>query len=76
MNKIVEKEFFSPNVVKLVVEAPRIAKARKAGHFVIIKIGEKGERIPSTIASSDIEKAYYHACCTNCRRLISQIGSS
>ncbi|MBP8849697.1 MAG: sulfide/dihydroorotate dehydrogenase-like FAD/NAD-binding protein [Breznakibacter sp.] len=56
MNKIVEKEFFSPNVVKLVVEAPRIAKARKAGHFVIIKIGEKGERIPLTIASSDIEK--------------------
>lgn len=56
MNKIVEKEFFSPNVVKLVVEAPRIAKARKAGHFVIIKIGEKGERIPLTIAASDIEK--------------------
>lgn len=56
MNKIVEKEFFSPNVVKLVVEAPRIAKARRAGHFVIIKIGEKGERIPLTIASSDIEK--------------------
>lgn len=56
MNKIIEKEFFSPNVVKLVVEAPRIAKARRAGHFVIIKIGEKGERIPLTIASSDLEK--------------------
>lgn len=56
MNKIIEKEFFSPNVVKIVVEAPRIAKARKAGHFVIIKIGEKGERIPLTIASSNVEQ--------------------
>ncbi len=56
MNKIIEKEYFSPNVVKLVVEAPRIAKARRAGHFVIIKIGEKGERIPLTIASSDLDK--------------------
>ena len=56
MNKIVEKEFFSPNVVKIVVHAPRIAKARRAGHFVIIKIGEKGERIPLTIASSDLQK--------------------
>ena len=56
MSKILEKEFFSANVVKLVVEAPEISKSRKPGHFVIIKIGEKGERIPLTIASSDPEK--------------------
>jgi ferredoxin--NADP+ reductase len=56
MNKIVEKEYFSENVVKIVVEAPRIAKARQAGHFVIIRVEEKGERIPLTIASSDEEK--------------------
>ncbi len=53
MFKIVEKTFFSENVVKLVVEAPRIAKARKAGHFVIVKVGEKGERFPLTIAGAD-----------------------
>ena len=53
MNKIVEKEFFSRNVVKIVLQAPEIARSRKAGHFVIIKIGEKGERIPLTIASAD-----------------------
>ncbi|TAJ12623.1 sulfide/dihydroorotate dehydrogenase-like FAD/NAD-binding protein [Marinilabiliaceae bacterium JC017] len=53
MNKIVDKEFFSDNVVRLDVEAPRIAKARRAGHFVIIKVGEKGERIPLTIAAAD-----------------------
>jgi len=56
MNKIVDKEYFSPNVVKLEVEAPLIARSRKAGHFVIVKVGEKGERIPLTIAASDLDK--------------------
>ena len=56
MNKIVEKEYFSENVVKIVVEAPRIARARQAGHFVIIRVEEKGERIPLTIAASDEAK--------------------
>lgn len=56
MNKIVDKEYFSANVVKFEVEAPLIARSRRAGHFVIVKVGEKGERIPLTIASSDSEK--------------------
>lgn len=56
MNKIVDKEFFSENVVRLEIEAPRIAKARRAGHFVIVKVGETGERIPLTIASANPEK--------------------
>lgn len=56
MNTIVDKEYFSENVVKLEVEAPLIAKTRKAGHFVIIRVGERGERIPLTIADSDTEK--------------------
>lgn len=56
MNKIVEKEYLSEKVVKLVIESPRIAEKRKAGHFVIIKIGEKGERIPLTISTADPEK--------------------
>ncbi|MDO5571272.1 MAG: sulfide/dihydroorotate dehydrogenase-like FAD/NAD-binding protein [Bacteroidales bacterium] len=55
MNRIVSKEKFSENVVKLVVEAPLIAKARKAGHFVIVRVGEKGERIPLTIAAADTQ---------------------
>ncbi len=56
MNKIVDKEYFSANVVKFEVEAPLIARSRKAGHFVIVRVGDKGERIPLTIASSNIEK--------------------
>ncbi|MDD3078512.1 MAG: sulfide/dihydroorotate dehydrogenase-like FAD/NAD-binding protein [Paludibacter sp.] len=56
MNKIISKEYFSDNVVKLEVEAPLIAKSRKAGHFVMVKVGEKGERIPLTIADADQQK--------------------
>jgi ferredoxin--NADP+ reductase len=56
MSKIIEKEYFSEAVVKLVVEAPHIARSRKAGHFVIVRTGEKGERIPFTIAAADTQK--------------------
>ena len=53
MNKILSKEHFSEKVFKLVIEAPLIAKSRKAGHFVIVRVGEKGERMPLTIAAAD-----------------------
>lgn len=56
MNKIVSKEYLSEKVVKFEVEAPRIAKSRRAGHFVICRVGKLGERIPLTIADSDLEK--------------------
>ena len=53
MNKIVSKEQFSAAVTKLVVEAPLIARSRRAGHFVIVRCGAHGERIPLTIADAD-----------------------
>jgi ferredoxin--NADP+ reductase len=56
MNRIVAKEYFSDLVVKLVVEAPYIARSRKAGHFVIVRVSEEGERIPLTIAEADVDK--------------------
>lgn len=56
MNKIVEKEMLSENVAKLVIEAPQIARKQCPGQFVIVRIDEKGERIPLTIADADIEK--------------------
>lgn len=56
MNKILEKEQFSEKVYKLVVEAPLIARSRKAGNFVIVRTDAEGERIPLTIASADKEK--------------------
>ena len=56
MNRIVGKEYFSPNVVKLEIEAPLIAKSRRAGHFVIVRSDEHGERMPLTIAGADLQK--------------------
>jgi NAD(P)H-flavin reductase len=56
MHKIIEKEILSENVVKLVIEGEAIARSRKAGQFVIVKLSEKGERIPLTIADADARK--------------------
>ena len=56
MNKIVAKEYLSERVVRFEVEAPLIAKSRRAGHFVIVRVGKKGERVPYTIASADVER--------------------
>ncbi|MDR3218870.1 MAG: sulfide/dihydroorotate dehydrogenase-like FAD/NAD-binding protein [Dysgonamonadaceae bacterium] len=55
MNRIIEKKYLSENVVQLEVEAPLIAKSRKAGHFVIVKVGKYGERVPLTIAAANTQ---------------------
>lgn len=56
MNTILSKRHFSENVVELVIEAPLIAKARRAGHFVIVRVDPQGERMPLTIVDADPEK--------------------
>ena len=56
MNKIIRKEQFSEKVFLLEVEAPLIAKSRRAGHFVIVRVDEMGERLPLTIADANIER--------------------
>ena len=56
MNKIIRKEQFSEKVFLFEVEAPLIAKSRKAGNFVIVRVDDKGERMPLTIADADVEK--------------------
>lgn len=56
MNKILKKTYFSEKVVQMVVEAPLIARSRKPGNFVIVRVGEKGERMPLTISDADTEK--------------------
>ena len=56
MYKIVSKRFFSENVAELEVEAPLIARSRKAGHFVIVRVDKQGERMPLTISRADVER--------------------
>ncbi|MBP7738847.1 MAG: sulfide/dihydroorotate dehydrogenase-like FAD/NAD-binding protein [Spirochaetes bacterium] len=53
MNTILEKEFLTPHVFRMKVEAPEIARKRKAGQFIILRVSEAGERIPLTIADGD-----------------------
>ena len=56
MNKIIKKIQYSEKVFRFDVEAPLIAKSRKAGNFVIIRVDNNSERMPLTIADADIEK--------------------
>ena len=56
MNKIVKKSQFSEKVFYLEVEAPLIARSCKPGNFIIIRVDEKSERVPYTIAKSDAER--------------------
>ena len=56
MNKIVLKKQLSEKVFLFEIEAPLIAKSRKAGNFIIVRVGENGERVPLTIADTSIER--------------------
>lgn len=56
MNKIIDKKQYSEKVFKFEIEAPLIAKSRKAGNFVIIRVDKNSERMPLTIADADIQK--------------------
>lgn len=56
MNTILSKRFFSENVAELVIEAPLIARSRRAGHFVMVRVDAHSERMPLTIADADIKR--------------------
>ncbi len=53
MYKILAKEDLVPNIHLFRIEAPDVAKKAQAGQFVVIRIDEKGERIPLTVAGWD-----------------------
>lgn len=56
MYTITSKKQFSEKVFLFEIEAPLIAKSRKAGNFVIVRIDKNGERVPLTIADADPQK--------------------
>ncbi len=58
MYKIIKAEFIAPNVKSFILEAPLIAKKRQAGQFIILRVHDKGERIPITIADSNAEEGW------------------
>lgn len=58
MFEILKKEELAPNIILMNVKAPRVAKSAKPGQFVIVKVGEEGERIPLTISDYNIEEGW------------------
>ena len=56
MFKILSKKQFSEKVFCMEIEAPLIAKSRKPGNFVIVRVDKHSERMPLTIADADIER--------------------
>ena len=56
MYEITEKKELAHTVYQFKVKAPMIAKKRKAGQFVVLRLIEMGERVPLTIVDSDPEK--------------------
>lgn len=53
MHPVLSREVLAPNVVRLWIDAPHVARKRRAGQFLILRIAEGGERIPLTIADAD-----------------------
>ncbi len=69
MYKIVDKVNLSEKVFQIDVEAPEIAMNRKPGNFVIVRVDKKGERIPLTIVSSDLNRG-------TIRLIVQEVGVS
>jgi ferredoxin--NADP+ reductase len=55
---ILETETLAPAVTRFRIEAPRVARAHRAGQFVIVRAEERGERIPLTVAKTDAEAGW------------------
>jgi ferredoxin--NADP+ reductase len=56
VNRIIEKELIAESICRFVIEAPQIARKRKAGNFVIVRANETAERIPLTIVDAELER--------------------
>jgi ferredoxin--NADP+ reductase len=54
--RIIQKEILAPTITKYVIEAPYVARKRKAGNFVIIRVDETGERIPLTLVDGNLKE--------------------
>ena len=58
MYKIIKKELLAPNIYRMDIAAPRVACSAKPGQFIILRLDEKGERIPLTIADYDAAEGW------------------
>ncbi|WP_373898009.1 sulfide/dihydroorotate dehydrogenase-like FAD/NAD-binding protein [Haloimpatiens sp. FM7315] len=81
MFKIVEKKTLAPQIYLMKVYAPRVAKSAKPGQFIIVRMDEKGERIPLTICDYDVQAGtvtivFQSIGCSTIRMAKYEIGDS
>lgn len=74
MYRIVKKQEVAPHINLFAFAAPEIAEKSKPGHFVIVKIDERGERIPLNIADADAEKGTVTVLCHVVGKTSAQLG--
>ncbi len=55
-NRIISSSLAGPDIKRIIIDAPKIAVKRKPGQFVVVRVHEKGERIPLTVVDSDVDK--------------------
>ena len=75
MPKILQKRMLSSNVGWFEIEAPQIAKKRKAGQFIMLRIDEQGERIPLTIADANPAKGSIVLICQSIGKTSTHLNS-
>ncbi|MFW6381447.1 MAG: sulfide/dihydroorotate dehydrogenase-like FAD/NAD-binding protein [Bacillota bacterium] len=56
MHEVIKKETLAPGIKRIWTRAPRIAEKTRAGNFIILRVDEKGERVPLTVADKDIDQ--------------------
>jgi len=74
MTLILEKEELGPGIKSLTLLSPLISKKTKPGHFIVLRVSEKGERIPLTIADSNPEKGTIRIVCQEVGKTTKQLG--
>ena len=75
MYEIIEKEVLSENVKLMKIKAPLVAKKAQAGQFIILRIDEKGERIPLTIADYDRKEGFVTIIFMEVGKTTKQLGT-
>ncbi|MEK6680431.1 MAG: sulfide/dihydroorotate dehydrogenase-like FAD/NAD-binding protein, partial [Nitrospirota bacterium] len=75
MFRILKKDVFSPTVKRFTIQAPEIAKKAGPDQFIVLRIDEKGERIPLTISDADPEKGTIATVFQEVGKTTIQLGS-
>ena len=75
MFKIIKKEVLSSVIKSFEIEEPDIAKNIKAGQFIVLRLHDKGERFPLTVAGKDLQKGTIKIIFQEAGKSTTQLGT-